>query len=161
MMNTNMDQEVHLLLIGWGQVGFSLIVLVKTIEKFDIEKDLGRAWHVIFRESKSFSERMAEWFIFTKYWYSLVFIFFIWLCDFVFWLWRWMTKSARKGFDFGNHHCCDLEERMNRPAVVLYGKGLDKGRIGGALNHLNFFHLFSFFVTPLLVVCSLGTFSVT
>lgn len=24
---------------------------------------------------------------------------------------------------------------MNRPAVVLYGKGLDKGRIGGALNH--------------------------
>ena len=53
---------------------------------------------------------------------------------------------------------------MNRPAVVLYGKGLDKGRIGGALNHLYFFFLFSlwfFFVSPLLVVCSLGTFSVT
>jgi hypothetical protein len=41
MMITNMDREVHPLLIGWGQLGFSLIVLVKTIEKFDIEKDWG------------------------------------------------------------------------------------------------------------------------
>lgn len=56
-----------------------------------------------------------------------------------------MTKSARKGFEFGNHHCCDMEGRTNRPAVVLYGKGLDKGRIGGALNH--FYYFFSFRVS--------------
>jgi hypothetical protein len=40
-MNMNMGREVHRLLIGWGPVGFSIIVLVKTIEKFDIEKDWG------------------------------------------------------------------------------------------------------------------------
>jgi len=53
---------------------------------------------------------------------------------------------------------------MNRPAVVLYGKGLDKGRIGGALNHFIILVIsfsFSFRFTLLLVVCSLGTFSVT
>jgi len=43
---------------------------------------------------------------------------------------------------------------------VLYGKGLDKGRIGGALNELYYF-FFSSFRFSSLVVCSLGTFSVT
>jgi len=31
-----------------------------------------------------------------------------------------MTKSARKGFEFGNHHCCDMEERMKADSSVIW-----------------------------------------
>ena len=75
---------------------------------------------MIFWESRSIGARMSESFSFADYWYSLVFVFFLPVfLGSVFWLWRWMTKSARKGFEFGNHHCCDMEGRTNRPAVVL------------------------------------------
>lgn len=130
MMNTSTDREVHPLLIGWEQEeDFSPIVQDRTNE------DKGMACD-FFRETSSFFCRRVV---------SLFFFFFSFsqVCFNVFG--DGMTKSARRGFEIGNHHRCDKWGFegccMDGPYRNMWvrGPGIKEGS-GGALTHFIYFY---------------------